>query len=123
MRKSKLLICTLFVSLFVSALPGTESFAAGDTGENAAASGLQDENEQRLEVITAMDKNGNIYEIGASDGSLDETVEVDESGEIIGESPEADQEEDSEEAGTENGIAVFSLEPEERSGLLNMRVL
>ena len=107
MRKSKLLICTLFVSLFVSALPGTESFAAGDTGENAAASGLQDENEQRLEVITAMDKNGNIYEIGASDGSLDETVEVDESGEIIGESPEADQE--------ENGIAVFSLEPEERS--------
>ena len=92
MRKSKLLICTLFVSLFVSALPGTESFAAGDTGENAAASGLQDENEQRLEVITAMDKNGNIYEIGASDGSLDETVEVDESGEIIGESPEADQE-------------------------------
>ena len=107
MRKSKLLICTLFVSLFVSALPGTESFAAGDTGENAAASGLQDENEQRLEVITAMDKNGNIYEIGASDGSLDETVEVDESGEIIGESPEADQE--------ENGIAVFSLDPEERS--------
>ena len=107
MRKSKLLICTLFVSLFVSALPGTESFAAGDTGENAAASELQDENEQRLEVITAMDKNGNIYEIGASDGSLDETVEVDESGEIIGESPEADQE--------ENGIAVFSLEPEERS--------
>ena len=107
MRKSKLLICTLFVSLFVSALPGTESFAAGDTGENAAASGFQDENEQRLEVITAMDKNGNIYEIGASDGSLDETVEVDESGEIIGESPEADQE--------ENGIAVFSLEPEERS--------
>ncbi len=107
MRKSKLLICTLFVTLFVSALPGTESFAAGDTGENAAASGFQDENEQRLEVITAMDKNGNIYEIGASDGSLDETVEVDESGEIIGESPEADQE--------ENGIAVFSLEPEERS--------
>ena len=107
MKKSKLLICTLFVSLFVSALPGTESFAAGDTGENAAASGLQDENEQRLEVITAMDKNGDIYEIGASDGSLDETVEVDESGEIIGESPEADQE--------ENGIAVFSLEPEERS--------
>ena len=93
MKKRKLLICALFVSLFVSALPGTESFAAGDSGESAAASGLQDENQQRLEEITAMDKDGSIYEIGESDGSLDEAVEVDESGEIITD----DQEEDSEE--------------------------
>ena len=126
MRKSKLLICTLFVSLFVSALPGTESFAAGDSGESAAASGLQDENQQRLEEITAMDKDGSIYEIGESDGSLDEAVEVDESGEIITDDQEEVSEEPSEEASeenseevanenAENGIAMFSLEPEARS--------
>ena len=103
MRKSKLLICALFVSLFVSALPGTGSLTAEAAGENAASSGLQDENQQRLEEITAMDKDGSIYEIGESDGSLDDAVEVDESGEIITD----DQE--------ENGIAMFSLEPEDRS--------
>ena len=134
MKKRKLLICALFVSLFVSALPGTESFAAGDSGESAAASGLQDENQQRLEEITAMDKDGSIYEIGASDGSLDEAVEVDESGEIITDDQEEVSEEESEEASEEtskeaseeeseeivnenarNGIATLSLEPEERS--------
>ena len=103
MKKSKLLICALFVSLFVSSLPGTESFAAGDTGENAAASGLQDENQQRLEEVTAMDKDGSVYEIGESDGSLDETVEVDETGEFVTDDNAA------------NGIATFSLEPEEKS--------
>ena len=103
MKKSKLLICALFVSLFVSSLPGTESFAAGDTGENAAASGLQDENQQRLEEVTAMDKDGSVYEIGESDGSLDETVEVDETGEVVTDDNAA------------NGIATFSLEPEEKS--------
>ena len=126
MKKRKLLICALFVSLFVSALPGTESFAAGDSGESAAASGLQDENQQRLEEITAMDKDGSIYEIGESDGSLDEAVEVDESGEIITDDQEEVSEEPSEEASeenseevanenAENGIAMFSLEPEARS--------
>ena len=142
MKKNKLLICALFVSLFVSALPGTESFAAGSSGESAAASGLQDENQQRLEEITAMDKNGSIYEIGESDGSLDEEVEVDESGEIVtddqdeisedvsDEESEEVLEEESEEASEEaseeeseeilnenarNGIATLSLEPEDRS--------
>ena len=134
MKKRKLLICALFVSLFVSALPGTESFAAGDSGESAAASGLQDENQQRLEEITAMDKDGSIYEIGESDGSLDEAVEVDESGEIITDDQEEVSEEQSEEASEEsseeaseeeseeivnenarNGIATLSMDPEERS--------
>ena len=130
MRKSKLLICALFVSLFVSALPGTGSLTAEAAGENAAASGLQDENQQRLEEITAMDENGSIYEIGESDGSLDEAVEVDESGEIITDDQEEISEEESEEVSeeaseegseevsdenAENGIAMFSLEPEDRS--------
>ena len=141
MRKSKLLICALFVSLFVSALPGTGSLTAEAAGENAAASGLQDENQQRLEEITAMDKNGSIYEIGESDGSLDEEVEVDESGEIVTDDQDeisedvSDEEseevlEESEEASEEaseeeseeilnenarNGIATLSLEPEDRS--------
>ena len=130
MRKSKLLICALFVSLFVSALPGTGSLTAEAAGENAAASGLQDENQQRLEEITAMDENGSIYEIGESDGSLDEAVEVDESGEIITDDQEEISEEESEEVSeeaseegseevsdenAENGIAMFSLELEDRS--------
>ena len=101
MRKSKLLICALFVSLFVSALPGTGSLTAEAAGENAAASGLQDENQQRLEEITAMDENGSIYEIGESDGSLDEAVEVDESGEIITDDQEEISEEESEEVSEE----------------------
>ena len=110
MKKSKLLICTLFVSLFISALPGTGSLTAEAAGENDAASGLQDENQQRLEEITAMDEDGSIYEIGESDGSLDEAVEADGSGGVITD----DQEEISDES-EENGIAMFSLEPEDRS--------
>ena len=108
MKKNKLLICALFVSLFVSALPGTESFAAGSSGESAAASGLQDENQQRLEEITAMDKNGSIYEIGESDGSLDEEVEVDESGEIVTD----DQDEISEDVSDEESEEVLEEESE-----------
>ena len=113
MRKNKLLICALFVSLFVSALPGTGSLTAEAAGENAAASGLQDENQQRLEEITAMDKDGSIYEIGESDGSLDEAVEVDESGEIITDDQEEVSEEESEEASEETSKEASEEESEE----------
>ncbi len=75
MKKNKLLICALFMSLILTALPGMESYAAGETGENAASSGLQDENSQRLETVTAMDEDGSIYEVGETDGTVDENDE------------------------------------------------
>ena len=33
---------------------------------------LQDENSQRLDSVTAMDEDGSIYEVGESDGTVDE---------------------------------------------------
>ena len=75
MKKNKLLICALFMSLILTALPGMESYAAVETGENAASSGLQDENSQRLETVTAMDEDGSIYEVGETDGTVDENDE------------------------------------------------
>ena len=69
MKKSKLLICALFVSLVVTALPGMESSAAeGET--NAAASGLHDENVLRLQQVTAIDENGSIYQVDGSVGTV-----------------------------------------------------
>ena len=107
MRKNKLLICALFMSLILTVLPGMESYAAGETGESAAASGLQDENSQRLETVTAMDEDGSIYEVGETDGTVDEN----DAGST---EDEAAQDAESEDAGEakealpENGIALFS---------------
>ena len=104
MRKSKLLICALFMSLILTALPGMESYAAGETGESAAQTDLQDENGQRLETVTAMDENGNIYEVGDSDGTVGESAA-----------------EDGSEEGTdaESGISLFSA----RSAAVSMKVV
>ena len=72
-RKTKLLICTLVMSMVVTVLPGMTSEAAEAEGETpAAASELQDENSQRLEEVTAMDEEGNIYEIDETDGTVAE---------------------------------------------------
>ena len=73
MKKNKLLICALFMSMVLTVLPGMESYAAGETGEDAAATELQDENSQRLETVTAMDEEGDIYEVGETDGTVDES--------------------------------------------------
>ena len=81
------------MSLILTALPGMESYAAGETGESAAQTDLQDENSQRLETVTAMDENGNIYEVGDSDGTVGEST------------AEGDMEEQSE---AEGGISLFS---------------
>ena len=81
------------MSLILNALPGMESYAAGETGESAAQTDLQDENSQRLETVTAMDENGNIYEVGDSDGTVGEST------------AEGDMEEQSE---AEGGISLFS---------------
>ena len=91
-RKSKLLICTLVMSMIVTVLPGMTSYAAEAEGETeASATELQDENSQRLEEVTAMDEEGNIYEIADTDGTVSEEV-----------SEEAAEEET-------NGITLFSV--------------
>ena len=72
MRKNKLLICALFMSMILTVLPGMKSYAAETAGESAATSELQDENSQRLETVTAIDEDGSIYEVGESDGTVDE---------------------------------------------------
>ena len=72
MRKNKLLVCALFMSMILTVMPGMKSYAAEETGESAAASELQDENSQRLDSVTAMDEDGSIYEVGESDGTVDE---------------------------------------------------
>ena len=74
MRKNKLLICALFMSMILTVMPGMKSYAAEETGESAAASELQDENSQRLDSVTAMDEDGSIYEVGESDGTVDEGI-------------------------------------------------
>ena len=69
MRKNKLLICALALSMVLTVLPGMTSVAAGAEGEtDASVSELQDENVQRLEEVTAMDEDGTIYEIEDTDG-------------------------------------------------------
>ena len=98
MKKNKLLICALFMSMVLTVLPGMESYAAGETGEDAAVTELQDENSQRLEAVTAMDEEGDIYEVGETDGTVDESS--DQSVE--------DESEDTEPA-PKNGIAMFSM--------------
>ena len=84
MKKNKLLICALFMSMILTVMPGMKSYAAEETGENAAASELQDENSQRLDSVTAMDEDGSIYEVGESDGTVDEGTAGDSSEEDSG---------------------------------------
>ena len=101
-RKSKLLICALLMSMVVTVLPGMQSFAAETDGEGqAAASGLQDENSQRLEEVTATEEDGSIYEIGETDG----TVAEENAEETVQEEVE---EAEAEAAAAANGIAMFS---------------
>ena len=101
-RKSKLLICALLMSMVVTVLPGMQSFAAETDGEGqAAASGLQDENSQRLEEVTATEEDGSIYEIGETDG----TVAEENAEETVQEEVE---EAEAEAAAAANGIAIFS---------------
>ena len=83
-KKSKLLICMLCMSMVLTVLPGMESNAEEVSGgADSAASELQDENSQRLEEVTAMDEDGSIYQIGETDGTVGEDAEsTDENGGI-----------------------------------------
>ena len=91
-KKSKLLICMLFMSMVLTVLPGMRSYAEEAEGEAVTEdSGLQDENSQRLDEVTAMDEDGSIYAIGESDGTVEADVESVEEG-----------------SESDSGIAMFS---------------
>ena len=91
-KKSKLLICMLFMSMVLTVLPGMRSYAEEAEGEAVTEdSGLQDENSQRLDEVTAMDEDGSIYAIGESDGTVEADVESAEEG-----------------SESDSGIAMFS---------------
>ena len=71
-QKRKLLILSLFLCLSISCVFGTESKAEDASGEQATStSGMKDENTQRLERVTGMDEEGNIYEVDGSGGTVD----------------------------------------------------
>ena len=72
-KKNKLLICTLVMSMALTLMPGVTSRAAEAEGETeASVSEIQDENIQRLEEVTAMDEDGSIREIEDVNGTVDE---------------------------------------------------
>lgn len=71
-KRRKLLILSLFMCLSTTLVFGAKSNAEGTSGEQASAvSGLKDENAQRLEKVTGMDENGNVYEVDDSSGKFE----------------------------------------------------
>lgn len=71
-KKRKLLILSLFLCLSTTMVFGMESNAEGTSGEQTSAvSGMKDENAQRLEKVTGMDENGNVFEVDDSDGTFE----------------------------------------------------
>lgn len=70
-KAGKFWILVLLVCLCVIYVPGIESQAGDVSGERTSAdSGLEDENPQRLEEVTGMDKNGNIFEMDETEGEV-----------------------------------------------------
>ena len=109
MKKNKLLICALFMSMVLTVLSGMESYAAAGTGESAASTELQDENSQRLKTVTAMDEEGDIYEVGETDGTVKEDTS------------DLQDDDESSDAGSvpENRISLFSA----RTSAVSMKVV
>lgn len=71
-QKRKLLILSLFLCLSISSVFGTKSKAEDGSGEQTSStSEMKDENAQRLESVTGMDEDGNIYEVDDSEGTLE----------------------------------------------------
>ncbi len=69
-RIRRFLVLTLLICLG-AAMPGIKSYAEETSGEQASA-GLEDENPQRLDSVTAMDEDGNIFEVDEEGGELDD---------------------------------------------------
>lgn len=69
----KLLIPALFLCLTLSGTAVIKSNAEETQGEQASAgSALEDENPERLEEVTGMDENGDIYEVDDSEGTVEQ---------------------------------------------------
>ena len=69
----KLLIPALFLCLTLSGTAVIKSNAEETQGEQASAgSALEDENSQRLEEVTGMDEDGDIYEVDDSEGTVEQ---------------------------------------------------
>ena len=71
MKKGKLLIPMLFMCMVLTAVPAMKSNAEDAEGEQTSSE-IQDENSQSQESVTAMDENGNITEVGDSDGVVED---------------------------------------------------
>lgn len=72
-KARKFWILVLLVCLCTVYVPGIESQAGDVSGEQTSAnSGLEDENPQRLEEVTGMDENGNIFEVDETEGEVSE---------------------------------------------------
>lgn len=70
-RAGKFLILVLLVCLCTVYVPGIESQAEEMSGEQTSAStGLEDENPQRLDEVTGMDEDGNIFEVEETGGEI-----------------------------------------------------
>lgn len=81
LMKRKLLILLFFMCMVLTGLPSMKSEAQeGDSGGTSQA--LEDENPERTESVTAMDENGNITEVGDSDGSMTEEGSSGSSGKL-----------------------------------------
>ena len=65
------MILVLLVCLCTVYVPGIESQAEEMSGEQTSAStGLEDENPQRLDEVTGMDEDGNIFEVEETGGEI-----------------------------------------------------
>ena len=70
-KAGKFLILVLLVCLCTVYVPGIESQAEEMSGEQTSAStGLEDENPQRLDEVTGMDEDGNIFEVEETGGEI-----------------------------------------------------
>ncbi len=71
-RIRRFLVLTLLICLGTM-MPGIKSYAEEMSGEQTSAeSGLEDENPQRMDTVTAMDEDGNIFEVDEEGGEVDD---------------------------------------------------
>lgn len=61
----------LFMCMVLTSVPAMKSNAEDAEGEQTSSE-IQDENSQSQESVTAMDENGNITEVGDSDGVVED---------------------------------------------------
>ena len=73
MRRIRRFLVLALLVCFGTTLPGIVSNAEEMSGEQTSAgSGLEDENPQRMDAVTAMDEEGNIFEVDEEGGEVDD---------------------------------------------------